>query len=341
MTEQKDTFNEKSRQVDRAMKYTRGDIIKAKEMVSGQYLDVMVVKGKFLVEKKGISGMFLAFFNYIHEYIPSVEAIISSKPALFEKTRIFDDWKALNKDLDAYKNSPDMMDSKNFTYFLIDSFIGYDVFPDVQENNLDSLTKTVTEIIGKSFNAASVKCQIDMETSSSLALDMAGITLEVPGAPEVQEERALTEEDRNIKSIEDEAKYIIEAKAILSPVKGKNATDLVPGDKIRVMLTGNDIVTTKILKLLSAFDPEGGRIPITGRLKARVPLEKGGFMLYAFVAKGALAKIFEEENVKIMIDSPQDEYAEEAPRFDRWLMYVLALLLGLIVLSGIILMQLL
>lgn len=340
MTEQNESFNEKSRQVDRAMKYTRGDIIKAKEMVSGQYLDVMVVKGKFLIEKKGISGMFLAFFNYIHEYIPCVEAVISSKPVLFDKTRIFDDWKVLIRDIDAYKDSADMMDSRNFTYFLIDSFIGYDVFPDVQENNLDSLTKTITEIIGKSFNASSIKCQIEMETSSSLALDSAGVTIEVPGV-EAPEERVLTEEDQRIKSIEDEAKYVIDAKAILSPVRGKNASDLVPGDKIRVMLTGNDLVTAKILKLLNAYDPEGARLPITGRIKARVPLGKGGFMLYAFVAKGSLAKIFEEENVKIMTDSPQDDFMSSAPRFDRWLIYILALLLGLIVLSGIILLQIL
>lgn len=340
MPEQNDSFSEKSRQVDRAMKYTRGDIIKAKEMVSGQYLDVMVLKGKFLVEKKGISGMFLAFFNYIHEYIPSVEAVVSSKPILFEKTRIFDDWRVLNKDLDAYKESPDVMDSRNFTYFLIDSFIGYDVFPDVQENNLDALTKTVTEIIAKSFNAPAVKCQVEMETTSSLALDMAGVSIEMPGA-EVHEEKVLTEEDQRIANIEKEAKYVIEGKAILSPVRGKNASDLVPGDKIRVMLSGNDLVTGKILKLLNAYDPEGGRLPITGRIKARVPLEKGGFMLYAFVAKGALAKIFEEENVKIMVDLPQDEFMNNAPRFDRWVIYVLAILLVLIFLSGIILLQIL
>ncbi len=340
MTEQNDSFSEKSRQVDRAMRYTHGDIIKAKEMASGQYLDVMVVKGKFLIEKKGISGMFLAFFNYIQEYIPCVEAIISSKPVLFEKTRIFDDWKVLNKDIEAYKGSPDMMDSHNFTYFLIDSFIGYDVFPDVQENNIAGLTKTITEIIARSFNAAAIKCQVETETSSSLALDLAGVTIELPGA-EAQEEKVLTEEDQRIVNIEKEAKYVVEGKAILSPVRGKNASDLAPGDKIRVMLSGNDLVTAKILKLLNAYDPDGSRLPITGRIKARVPMEKGGYMLYAFVAKGALAKIFEEENVKIMVDAPQDEFAQTTPRFDRWLIYVLALLLGLIVLSGIVLLQIL
>jgi hypothetical protein len=340
MAEQYDSFNEKSRQVDRAMKFTRGDIIKAKEMVSGQYLDIMVIKGKFLVDKKGVSGMFLAFFNYIHEYIPCVEAVISSKPIIFDKTRIFDDWKTLRRDITAYKSGPDMMDSQNFTYFLIDSFIGYDVFPDVQENNLDRLTKTITEIIAKSFNTVAIKCQIETETTNSLVLDIAGVPVEVPGGMP-QEEAPLTEEDQRLSVIEKEAKYVIEGKAILSPVRGKIVSDLIPGDKIRVMLPGNDMVTSKIMKLLNAYDSDGGRLPVTGRIKAKVPLDKGGYMLYAFVAKGVLAKIFEEENIKLMIDAPLDEFKEASPRLDNWLIYIMALVLGLIILCGIILFQIL
>src|SRR5512138_2406721 len=118
--EQYDSLNEKTKLVDIAMKYTRGDIVKAKEMTGGQYLDVIVVKGKFLVEKKGLSGMFMAYFNYIHEYIAHCASIISSKTTLFEKMRIFDDWKSLNKDLLAFRQGSDIIDSQNFTYYLTD-----------------------------------------------------------------------------------------------------------------------------------------------------------------------------------------------------------------------------
>lgn len=340
MTEQFDSLGEKTKQVDMAMKYTRGDILKAKEMVSGQYLDIMVVKGRFIVESRGLCGVFLAYFNYIQEYIANVTCIMSSKSTLFEKTRVFDDWKSLSKDLQAFKESSDIVDSQNFTYFLIDSFVGYDVFPDVQEQNLDELAKTVTEIISKSFNIDAVKCQIDLEPTSSLAMELAGVKIDLPGA-EGQELKDIVAEDDRITMIENDAKYIIDGTAVLSPVKGKNVSDLVAGDKIRVILTGKDMVSEKILRLLNAYDSDGARLAITGRIKAKVPFEKGGYILYALVAKGVLAKIFEEENVKLLLDQPQDEFSGEKTQFDNRLLYVIAAVVGLVILCGIILFQLL
>jgi hypothetical protein len=340
MTEQYDSLGEKTKQVDMAMKYTKGDILKAKEMASGQYLDIMVVKGKFLVESKGVSGVFLAFFNYIQEYIANVTCIMSSKSSLFGKTRVFDDWKSLSRDLQAFKESSDIVDSQNFTYYLIDSFVGYDVFPDVQERNLDDLTRTVIEIIGKSFNISTVKCQIELEPTSSLAMELAGVRIDIPGM-EGQDIKEIVAEDERIRMIESEAKFIIDGTAVLSPVKGKNVTDLIVGDKIRVILTGKDMVSEKILKLLNAYDAEGARQPITGRIKGKVPFEKGGYILYALVAKGVLAKIFEEENVKLMIDQPQDDFTGKVSELDNRIFYVIAIVLGIVIVCGLILFLLL
>lgn len=339
MAEQYDSLKDTAKLIETAKKYTRGDMVKAKDMVAGQYQDIMVVKGKFLVEKKGLSGVFLAFFNYIQEYIANITAIISSKPILFEKSRIFDNWKSLYGDLISMGESSDIIESQNFTYFLIDSFVGYDVFPDVQEHNLDDLTKIVTEIIMKSFNADSVKCQIEFEPANSLALEMAGVRIDIPGA-EKMDIAEIVEEDDRIKKIESEAKYIIEGKAVVAPVRGKNANELIPGDKIKVILPGTDMVSEKILKLLNAYDSNGERIPVTGRIKANVPVEKSGYILYAFVAKGVLAKIYEEENVKIMIDQPQDQFKSSAPLFDSRMIYIMIIVLCLIILFGIILYQL-
>lgn len=338
--EQYESLNEKTKMVDIAMKYTRGDIVKAKEMSGGQYLDIIVVKGKFLVEKKGLSGMFMAYFNYIHEYIASCSSIISSKTTLFEKMRVFDDWKSLNKDLMAFRQGADIIDSQNFTYYLTDSFVGYDVFPDVQEKNLDDLTRTITEIIAKSFNVDSVKCQIELESTSSLALDLAGIKIDIPGSAGKEISDIVQEDDRIVK-VESEAKYVIEGKAIVAPVKGKNVIDLIPGDKIRVVLSGRDLVSDKILKMLNAYDGEGGRLPVPGRLKAKIPLEKGGTMLYAVVAKGVLAKIFEEENVKILLDQSMEEVQSAPSGFENRIIYIMGIVVGLIILCGIILFQLL
>ena len=100
------------------------------------------------------------------------------------------------------------------------------------------------------------------------------------------------------------------------------------------------MVSEKILRLLNAYDSNGERMPVTGRIKANIPVEKSGYILYAFVAKGVLAKIYEEENVKIMIDQPQDQFKSSAPLFDSRMIYIMIIVLCLIILFGIILYQL-
>ena len=344
MTEQFDSLGEQAKLIEKCIKYTKGDIDKAKEMVSGKYLDNIIVKGKFLVEEKGSSGMFLAFFNYIDEYIACVVSSLSSRDVIFEKVRVFDDWKTLLGDLKSYEKGEDIIDSQNFTYFLIESFIGYDVFPDVHEHSLDDLSKTVNDIISESFNVDKVQCQIEFENTNSLEMELAGLKIDFPGGEGEEEsgEGAIAEEDDRITQIEKDASYVIEGKAILSPVKGRNLSDLVIGDKIKVDLPGGDMVSEKILNLMNAHDEDGQRMPVKGRLKAKIPMEKGGYIIYTVVAKRVLAKIIEEENVKVMIDGPvQEELKKSDKKIDAWVQYVLVIAVSLIIITGIILFVLL
>jgi len=64
-------------------------------------------------------------------------------------------------------------------------------------------------------------------------------------------------------------------------------------------------------------------------------------MLYAVVAKGVLAKIFEEENVKLLLGQSTEEIQSESPGIENKIIYIMAIAVGLIILCGIILFQLL
>ena len=105
MTEQFNSLEEKAKRIDIALKYTDGNMERAKEMVSGHYFDIKVLKGKFITEADGSSGVFLGFFNIITEFIPSVTSSLSSNPRLFEQVRIFDDWTTLLKDMKKFSKS--------------------------------------------------------------------------------------------------------------------------------------------------------------------------------------------------------------------------------------------
>ena len=98
MAEQFNSFGEKAKKIDMAMKYTGNDIDKAKAMVSGQYQDIIVVKSKFIIYNKDQAGIILSFFNTIEEYIANIDTIIFTTPEYFTKGRVFDDWKTLYSD---------------------------------------------------------------------------------------------------------------------------------------------------------------------------------------------------------------------------------------------------
>lgn len=348
MSQQFNSLNEKTKMIDVALKYTKGDMAKAKAMASGQYQDIVAIKGKFFFQESNQSGMFLSFFNIFDEFIAYTNSSLSENESIYKNVRIFDDWKTLFEDLLAYKQAPDNLDASSLSDFLLDSFISHDVFPAVQDGNLDDLSRVVSDSLKTFFNNELVQSQIELESTNSLSLELGGITFAVPGASEEQEEKEqpekvdLSEEDETIKRIESEANYIVDGKIIVSPVKGKYVNDISAGEKIMVLLTGKDPLTNKILSVLDGYSPEGEIKAIKGRLKEKVPLEKSGYILYALVAKGVLAKIVEEENVKIQLEPSDDKVnGIQNEETGNKAIILMAVLVGLIILGGVILLQML
>ena len=348
MTEQYDSLNEQTKLFETALKYTDGDIEKAKAMVAGQYNDVTVVKGKFVIGDKAESGIFLIFVNIKDEYISKIILVNSYNSSIFDKVRIFDDWKGLYNDSMAFSRGNDVIDSQEFSDHLLDSVIKHDIFLEVEEENLGELVRKLNQIIKEFYNIDELQCQIDIDNLSSLAIELIGIIIDLPagmdsGAGEESQEKPgddLSAEDARITKIEAEANYLVSGSIIVAPVSGKYVNDINLGELIKVLLTGKDNVTKKLLSVLNATKEDGSTSPVKGRLKAKIPLEKGGYILYALVAKGVLAKIVEEENVKIQIDSSVKDEVKKS-KSDNVIMYILAVLIALVVISAIILFQVL
>jgi len=342
MAEQFDSLNEKTKNIETSLKYTDGDMEKAKAMASGQYNDVILVKGKFLSKSSGRSGLFFAFFNISNEYIASIDSVLSSSSEIFEKIRIFDDWKSLYSDMKSYKKSDNTLDIQSFTDYFLDSLIGYDVFPYVTDGDLDELTKDIREILTKSFNDSEIQCQVEMEPTNSLMMETMSIPIDSPGGAEIPDEAKddvaapVSEEDKKMAKIEESANFVISGKAIVSPVKGKYINDVDPGEKIMVLLSKNDPVSNKIIKVMEAEDTDGNIHPVKGRIKEKIPMEKGGYILYALVAKGVLSKIIEEENVKIRIDNPEEKKAQNGKSVETKNSLIIGLLIFLIIVAIII-----
>ncbi len=348
MSEKFESLGEQTQRINIALKHTDGDMEKAREMASGKYYDIKVVKGKFLAENSNQSGLFLTFFNIIQEYIPSSESVLTGETTLYNRVRIFDDWKSLFKDMKKYREEPDVIPDSDLGYFLVESMISHDVFPDVLEGRLENLTGSMQRILQEHYETKKLQLTLEMEDSSSLEMELLDVPMEdmTTGENEAEEEDPesmkedtpeVSQEDEVISRIEDEANYIVEGKSIVSPVKGRFLSDIAVGEKMKVLLNGSDGVSKKILNVLNAYSEEGQVLPIKGRVKEKIAYNQGGYIFYVLVAKGILAKLVEEENVKILMDSPvieeQDMEEQGSPAF-----ILLGALLFVLIVTGVVLL---
>jgi len=342
MVQQFETLGETTKQLEIALKYTNGDMEKAKSMVAKQFQDVEIVKAKYLSADNSFSGLFFAFFNMDKFYIAFIDFVQLKSSVVFEKVRIFDGWKVIYNDLLSFKSEPSVDEVVNLKDYLIDSFIECDLFAAIENKNLDELTRNLQNILLKFFSQE-VKVLVEIEPSSSLELELEGIEFEQPQMEETNNDESLKssdvdKDDSLEKEIEKDADHIIQGTLIVSPVKGKYLNDVAVGEKIMVRLTGGDPVTTKILTILKAKDEEGNVKPIKGRLKSKLPMEKGGYTLYVLVAKSVLVKILEEENVKVLME--QSMLEKDDTKTDTNLIVFIGAFVALVLFIGVILFAL-
>jgi hypothetical protein len=107
-----------------------------------------------------------------------------------------------------------------------------------------------------------------------------------------------------------------------------------------LLLTARDPVSMKVAQTLNAINDDNEFMPIRGRVREKVPLDKNGYILYCLIAKNVLAKIIEEENVKIEMDGAENSGKENAGGGSRLVIYAVALV-GVILLLFLLIYALL
>lgn len=326
------SLNEQARLLKHALRFTGGDMEKARMMVAGKYDDAAIIKGKFSIESLDKYGLFIIFLNTSQKFLMNIGTLLLFSKATAENVRVFDGWKLFYSEfVKLVKNEGDRAsDSYEFSNHLADSLEAYDIFLNVEDWDFQGATKAISEIISKYYGTGQTWCQIEMEKTNSLAIDMEGIPIEQP--PEMKEshdEEPRDDQERRIAEIEQQVEHVIEGKIIVSPVRGRYINEVGIGERIRVQLTKKDDISLRVAGILKAVTNEGEILPIKGRIKEKLQLDKKGFIIYALVAKNVLAKIIEEENVKIEMDSPVVEQKPE--QGETKLLVYAALLVGLFI----------
>ena len=343
-------LNEKTRMLEMAFKYTNGDAEKAKAMVSGQYNDIVVVKAKLAFHKSGKSGLILAFFNTNFKYIAFLDSLLMSNSGLYNKVRIFNDWKSLMKDLNNYKKDDAIIKNSTLTEKLLEKFSTLDMFSNVSSKVLDDTTRYINNILNNIFPEDRVSSQLELEDTNSVNVGGMGIyinapQIEKPAIPVKEEQKSAeaTEQspfEARQAEIESEAEHVIEGVSIVSPVKGKYIGDLVAGDIIMVLLPRGDAISKKILEAVKAMGDDGSIKPVKGRLKHKIIEGKGPYYLYVLVAKGVYAKLTEEENVKIRVEASASGDQESKGEKSNKVLFIALGFLVFLILAGFLYLNL-
>ena len=335
-------LNEKTRMLEMALKYTNNDVEKSRAMVVGQYNDIVVVKAKLAFHKSGKSGLILAFFNTHFKYIAFLDSLLMSNSGLYNKVRIFNDWKSLMKDLNNYKKDDAIIKNSTLTEKLLEKFATPAMFLNVGDKVLDDTTKLINNVLNNIFPEDRVSSQLELEDTNSVVVGGMGIYINAPQSekplvppPASDDQKSGDQAEQSPfeirqAEIESEAEHIIEGVSVVSPVKGKYIGDLVSGDIIMTLLPRGDAISKRILETVKAVCEDGAIKPVRGRLKHKIIESKGPYYLYLLVAKGVYAKLTEEENVKIRVEASGTELETKGDKSSKVLMFALGLFVFLI-----------
>ena len=302
------SLSEQTKKLQIALYYTFGDEDKAKKMLNGSYLDLYVIKGKF--SSSSVYGAFIVFLN------PSYLRIINSYSMLSRSFEVADikstqDWRTFEKQLVEISKKTGF--DEGLTSKMKDSMGKALTIPEItkfakliEQDDGIAVNHNFQKFISDVTGFQNVELSVDYEKINSIAMELNSLTsTKMSAAAEVVKEKQ-TEEDVKVEKLDDplegkEVKLILNGAMILSPIKGKDISDLVVGDRIMISIIDKSSKASDVLNAFNAVREDGSAKPIAGRIVSIKHAED--YKIFAIVAKGIYVKIEEEENfIKVAMD---------------------------------------
>lgn len=308
-----------------ALELCGGDENNARKMISGEYTDLKALKCRLSENSTGTFGGMIFFIKSSENTVLSASVFTFSDKLIFDKISPADPWKTFYSNIIRLSQNTQVSENPDLRNHMISSFEGFDVYPDIQASDIPSVSDKIEQITDKFLNSSGTSAEIEIEPLSSLSLYESKIPM-----LQKQQSSSRNPESDNRPDIEKEADFVMESKVIVSPVKGKYINDIRPGEMIKLLPLKDSALARKIAQAQKALGGDGEILPLRGRVKSVYPQDKG-YIIYCIIGKKILAKITEEENVKIETDSPGIGSRQQDK--EKTLYLYIILLLGLILIS--------
>lgn len=315
MAEESDKLKEYTQKLDKVMKYTGGNINRARQVIEGTLKDFLVLKGKLIFESKEESGLFLVFLHRYKQYMVNKFSIIKDSMVLANTVNVTDSWKAyfaeINSNLEANTYIEEKVSKiniqfeKEFTLAIISQMIGK-----LDNRDLTSVTVQLENILNYALDDNDFFLQIDCEEMTSLDYEEIVKSAVYKQEQKKAEEQAQKEtekaysekeedeisQERNSLSVE--GNVIVNGELNLSPIKGKFISEVMPGDVVTARIKDASRKAINVIKQLNLFTPEGKIKKTRGKVLFVKKSEKG-FTLFIQIAPMVILEVTEEEEVKV------------------------------------------
>lgn len=320
-------LGEQARKMDIALKYTNGDMEMAKQMVAGKINDIYIIKGKAEIGTN-LFGLFIINVFFRSSEIMAAYAVASTDPTM-EKFKAFVPLSQFAKEMVRLEQKlKDQSATKTLVDVLSRNLTGgtvKDIVRGCDKKNLNSVSNLFNVLIANAMKGKNVNVQLDIESSSSFNWEYSNLLegkvpeLEVnpPVDPESGAGPATEEpgfmESPEVREFEKKYEKVIEASAVVSPVKGLSLQELQPGDQIKVILPTSTPEQRDFAIVRGGMEKDGKVKPIAGIFRKVLTLpENEGFLIYADLPGRILMRIFEESRVKIALAEIPDRLAGQA-----------------------------
>ncbi|MFH0975586.1 MAG: hypothetical protein V1874_07355 [Spirochaetota bacterium] len=344
-----DSLTEQKKKLDISMYYTHQDADKAKQMASGTYKDLYVVKAKFSVSTT--YGAFLFFFSIPYSSLIHSYAIMSHSYEV-DDLKSNTGWRNFEENMisvNEHGGHDNEMTSKMKTE-LAQAFStqkgasqrALELKKYLEANDQIAANNIIKKFIQDKFGFININLSIDYEQTSSLDMELSSKTSnkldkELVSEAEKKKQEKGTESadaDEDIDVDKKDIQLILMGNLVLSPIKGKAISSVETGDRIKINLDTSNSKAITVAKAFKAYE-EGKIFPIMGRVVSIRHLSKGGYKIFCLIAKGIYVKIEEEEeDIRIASETPGEVREEHSS--NTTILIVIVVILFILVVIGLV-----
>jgi len=327
--------------LEKALKITGGNLEKAKNLITGKENDTYALKINFACSDVNKYGLVVIFLNY-QTFAMKKIFCVSSKNNQICNEKAHSSWEHfLSTVLEAtYSDINDITSTSQVASNLereMTPAIMNVICEKISSKDDHSLHIQFEKIISFVFKSLQTDIQINYEKTSSIMVD------DVVSASKSQIENKSKENITTTKKssadfikgdttaikmdqeLVAQGNSLIGCKLVLSPIKGKYMSQLIPGDIVKVKIIDKSPRAMAVAEKLGLT--LGGKMTSTDAKIISITKLETGWLIYTIISKNLVGKVVEEEEVKVYtLDEDDLQKKGKSKNYIVWVLVIILIL---------------